>query len=197
MTHKKLPLKAFPLALTLALAPLLQSCTAPLILAGAAGGLGYYFGSERRDADTISEDDKARQYMIDQIKDAGINPDWVTVEVFNHKMLLVGRVPSEDMVEQLSSRAKQVPYVRKVYNRVQVGAPLSDSQATDDGLLLAKIKAKLVATKGLNSATIHVIVHDGVAYLMGLVSEEEAEKALNAVSQVKGVKKVIDAMDRL
>jgi len=174
-----------------------NSCTAPLILAGAAGGLGYYFGSERRDAQTIAEDDKAQQYMIELIKDAEIDPEWVIVEVFNHKMLLVGRVPSEEMVETLSDLAKQVPHIDKIYNRVSVGEPLSSNQATEDGLLLAKVKAKLIATKGLNSATIHVIIFDGTVYLMGLVSNEEAQKAINAVTQVKGVKKVIDAMDRL
>lgn len=181
----------------LTLLPTLQSCTAPLMLAGAAGGLGYYFGSERRDASTISEDDKAQAYMIDLIKDAGINPDHVIVEVFDHRMLLVGRVPSPEQVDQLSRLARQVPYVREVYNRVRAGEPLSSDQATEDGLLLAKIKSRLIATKGLNSATIHVIVYDGVAYLMGLVSEDEARKALDAVRHVEGVKKVIDAMKRL
>ncbi len=190
-------MKKLFLIAALGLLPTLQSCSAPLILAGAAGGLGYYFGSERRDADTISEDDKAQLYMIELMQDAGIDPDWVKVEVFNHKMLLVGRVPSEEMVKTLSDLARQVPYVRKVYNRVQVGAPLTQQQLTEDDLLLAKIKAKLVATKGLNSATIHVLVHDGTVYLMGLVSEDEAQKAINAVTEVKGVRKVIDAMDRL
>lgn len=190
-------MKKLLLIAALGVLPALQSCTAPLILAGAAGGIGYYFGAERRDAQTIAEDDKDQQYMIELIKDTEINPEWVIVEVFNHKMLLVGRVPSEEMVTTLSELAQQVPYVEKVYNRVEVGEPLSSQRATEDGLLLAKIRAKLIATKGLNSATIHVIIFDGMVYLMGLVSDEEAQKAINAITQVKGVKKVIDALDRL
>lgn len=190
-------MKKLLLIAALGLTPALQSCTAPLILAGATAGMGYYFGSERRDADTIAEDSKAQQYMIELMQDEGIDPDWVRIEVFNHKMLLVGRVPMDEMVSTLSSLAKQVPYVRKVYNRVRVGDPLTPQQAAEDSLLVAKIKAKLVATKGLNSATIHIIVYDGTVYLMGLVSDEEAEKAINAVQQVKGIRKVIDAMDRL
>ncbi|HIQ41068.1 MAG TPA: BON domain-containing protein [Sulfurivirga caldicuralii] len=188
-------MKKLLLIAALGFLPTLQSCTAPLILAGAAGGIGYYFGSERRDTQTIREDEQAQQAMIELIKEAHINPEWVIVKVFNHKMLLVGRVPSEEMVTTLSELAQQVPYVEKVYNRVEVGEPLSRQRATQDGLLLAKIKAKLIATKGINSATIHVLVFDGTVYLMGLVNDEEAQKAIDAVTQVKGVKKVINAMD--
>ncbi|WP_294945399.1 BON domain-containing protein [Sulfurivirga sp.] len=175
----------------------LSQCAAPLILAGGAVGIGYYLGSERRDTDTIAEDSKAEQQMIEAMRDAGIDINRVTVTVYNHKMLLIGRLPSEDQVAQLTRLARNIPYVTKVYNRVKVGPPLSDSQATEDGLLAAKVKAALVAEKGLNSASLHFDVYDGTVYLMGLVTQEEARKAIAAVSGVKGVRKVIDAMDRL
>lgn len=187
----------FALSLATPLSLTLHGCATPLLLAGGAAGLGYYFGSERRDADTISQDEKAEQYMIDLMKDAGIDTENVLVRVFNHKMLLVGRVPTSQDVKKLSLLAKKVPYVRKVYNRVEVGAPLPDGQKTEDGLLAAKVKAALIAEKGLNSATLRYEVFNGNVYIMGLVSEQEAQKAIAAISKVKGLKKVIDAMDRL
>ncbi len=174
-----------------------QGCTLPLLLAGGAAGVGYYIGAERRDADTITQDEKAEQYMLDLIQDAGIDTQQIIVRTFNHKMLLLGRVPDAETIRRLTQLAQKLPYVHTVYNRVHIGTPLNDKQKTEDALLATKIKTALIAEKGLNSATIKYEVFDGSVYLMGLVSEQEAQKAIAAVRKVKGVKKVIDAMDRL
>lgn len=190
---KKLRLILVTLALTLGL----SQCAAPLILAGGAGALGYYFGAERRDADTISEDDKAQARMIELMRQAGLDVNNIEVLTYNHKMLLVGSVPTEADLRLLNRLARQVPYVRKVYNRVRVGAPRTPDRAREDGWIAAKVKAEMVKTKGLTSAAIRYTVYDGTVYLMGLVSDEEAQKAIAAASRVKGVRKVVDAMDRL
>jgi len=190
---KKLRLILVSLLLTLGL----SQCAAPLILAGGAGALGYYFGAERRDADTISEDDKAQARMIELMREAGLNINNIEVMTYNHKMLLVGAVPTEADLRLINRLARQVPYVRKVYNRVRVGAPRTPERAREDGWIAAKVKAEMVKTKGLTSAAIRYTVYEGTVYLMGLVSEQEAEKAIAAASRVKGVRKVVDAMDRL
>ncbi|SIN74563.1 Osmotically-inducible protein OsmY, contains BON domain [Sulfurivirga caldicuralii] len=190
---KKLRLILVTLALTLGL----SQCAAPLILAGGAGALGYYFGAERRDADTITEDEKAQARMIELMRQAGLDVNNIEVMTYNHKMLLVGAVPTEADLQLLNRLARQVPYVRKVYNRVRVGAPRTPDRAREDGWIAAKVKAEMVKTKGLTSAAIRYTVYDGTVYLMGLVSKQEAQKAIAAASRVKGVRKVVDAMDRL
>ncbi len=183
--------------LSLVLSLGLTQCAAPLILAGGAGALGYYFGAERRDADTISQDDKAQARMIELMRQEGLEVNNIEVMVYNHKMLLVGAVPTEDDLQLINQLAKEMPYVRKVYNRIRVGAPRTPDQAREDGWIAAKIKAEMIKTKGLTSAAIHYTVYNGIVYLMGLVSDQEAQKAIAAASRVKGVRKVVDAMERL
>ncbi len=190
---KKLRLMLISLALALGL----SQCAAPLILAGGVGALGYYFGAERRDADTITQDDKAQARMIELMRQAGLEVNNIEVMTYNHKMLLLGTVPTEPDLQLINHLARQVPHVRKVYNRIHVGTPRTPDRAREDGWIAAKVKAEMVKTKGLTSAALRYTVYDGTVYLMGLVSEQEAQKAIAAASRVKGVRKVVDAMDRL
>ena len=190
------PLRLSVLLLTVVSASNLTQCATPLLLAGAAAGVGYYMGAERRIGDVINQDATAERYVIEQLQKRYIDTDQLKVMTYNHRLLLVGRVPSREQAMLIESIARKAPHITRVYNRLEVGPPLTTQQKTNDAWLMTKVKAALIARKGLTSASIRFTVFNGVVYLMGLVTKEEAWRAIDASRKVAGVRKVVDAMER-
>jgi len=54
----------------------------------------------------------------------------------------------------------------------------------------SKVKSALLTEKDLNSYAIKVVTENGVVFLIGIVTHEEANKATEAARKVGGVKKV-------
>jgi hyperosmotically inducible protein len=72
----------------------------------------------------------------------------------------------------------------------------SAKQKVSDTALTAKIKAELLATRGLKSTGIHVKTQDGAVTLSGKVpSEDQHSLALKAVRGVDGVTSVSDELE--
>lgn len=69
------------------------------------------------------------------------------------------------------------------------------SQPVSDSVVTVKVKAGLVAAKGLESKRIHVKTVDGIVYLTGLVaSESQRSLALQTARNVEGVTSVSDGL---
>ncbi|MGO4157925.1 BON domain-containing protein [Cupriavidus sp. YAF13] len=72
----------------------------------------------------------------------------------------------------------------------ELAAKLSDNAIT------TKVKAELLATKGLRSAGIRVRTENGVVHLDGKVqNDSEKLTALNAIRAVEGVQSVVDGLE--
>ncbi len=73
---------------------------------------------------------------------------------------------------------------------ISSGAKSTD-RYIDDSAITADVKSKLLSTSGVPSNSISVKTVDGVVYLSGFVkSQEQINKAVQAVSTIKGVKTV-------
>ena len=115
----------------------------------------------------------------------------IDVTSFNNVILLTGQVPNEDLRLLAAKSAKAISTVRQVHNEIRVKANTSMLTRTNDAWLATKIKSVLIADKSVKSLRIKVTVEDGVAYLMGLVSQEEANRAVNLIRNIKGIKEVV------
>ncbi|EKT56223.1 BON domain-containing protein [Providencia sneebia] len=78
-------------------------------------------------------------------------------------------------------------------------APTSKTEGTggyiDDTVITTKVKSALLAEKDLKSTQISVETFKGRVQLSGFVnSRADANKAIEATKQVKGVQSVIDSM---
>ena len=81
--------------------------------------------------------------------------------------------------------------MKKVYNELQVQRPASLLARSNDSLLTTKIKTQMIADSSVPSARIKVITENGIVYLLGLVTREEADAATRVIQSVSGVQKVI------
>lgn len=114
---------------------------------------------------------------------------------YNRIVLIVGQVPSQDLLERATRIGEKIRMVRKVHNEMTVGKPTSLATRVNDSWITAKIKAHMLATKDFPASKVQVITEDGVVYLMGLLTESDANWAVDIVRQVYGVKKIVKIIE--
>lgn len=115
----------------------------------------------------------------------------ISVSTFNRVVLLTGTAPTQELKELASKITYSVKKVKRVHNEVVIGDNSSIKDAAHDAWLTTKIKSSLLAERGLNSAQIKVVTDNNTAYLMGLVSREQADLATNVTRHVPGIVKVV------
>ena len=119
----------------------------------------------------------------------------IDVTSFNGVVLLTGQVSDNDLRNLAGRTAQQVHSVRQVYNEIQVRGTTSVLARTSDTWLTTKVKGALLADKEVDSGRIKVVTENGVVYLMGLLTRQEAENAAEKTRTVGGVQKVVKAVE--
>ena len=89
----------------------------------------------------------------------------------------------------------RVENVKTVVNELAVASHSTLSERSSDALVTGKVKTAFVETKELQMASIKVVTERGVVYLMGRVTEAEANAAANAARSVSGVQKVVKVFE--
>ena len=127
--------------------------------------------------------------------DPALDQAHINTVAFNGIILLTGQVPSNDLRLKAGDTVKQIHGVRQVFNEIQVQGKTSFLSRTNDGWLTTKVKSTLISNEDIDSGRIKVVTEDGVVYLLGLLSQVEADKAANVVSTIGGVQKVVKAVE--
>ncbi|AKH68881.1 putative periplasmic or secreted lipoprotein [Spongiibacter sp. IMCC21906] len=109
----------------------------------------------------------------------------------NGIVLLTGQAPNNDLVNQAFDIAEAVKKVRKVHNEISIGENSSMLARSNDTWISTKVKSKLSLNSQLDASRIKVVTENGTVYLMGLVSQAEAETASKVASETSGVQKVV------
>jgi len=86
---------------------------------------------------------------------------------------------------------RKIQGVRRIYNELEIGPPSSAITRTSDAWITSKIKTSLLVSSDEQATRIKVVTENGVVYLMGLVSQDEAERIANKAANVSGVKRVV------
>jgi osmotically-inducible protein OsmY len=158
--------------------------------AGAAAAAGVY---DHRKVEKVISDEKITNKVVFNINHVPGMSDTshISVATFNHVVLLTGETTSPDMRQQAEAAAHSVDGVQQVYNQITIQGPTSSLTRASDSWITAKIKTRMLATKDLKSGTIKVITENGTVYLMGIVTRDQADGAVDISRQVSGVQKVV------
>jgi osmotically-inducible protein OsmY len=178
---------------------LLSAC-APVVVGGAAVGANAVH--DRRTVGTYIDDEgielKARLAIIDN-KDLN-SQIHINIISINGVVLLVGQAPSEDLRMQAETITRGIPKVRLVHNEMTIAAPNSYMVRSSDSMITAKVKTGLFGIKGLEGfdpTRVKVVTENGVVYLMGILSQAEANAVTDRARQVGGVQKVVKLFEYL
>ena len=172
----------------LLLSILLTSCAA-VVVVGAAGSMAVY---DRRSMSMIERD--ARIYYVVHkaiVTDPRFRDSRIIVSSFNEVVLLAGQTPTASLRVVAEKIVRTTPHVRRVYDEITVDYPQSLSQSSKDSLITGQVRSKMMGKKGLESGSIRIVTDNAVVYLMGIVTHEQANLAVNVARQVNGVNKVV------
>ena len=172
----------------LLISTLLTGCVAAVV-AGAATGLVVY---DRRSVFALESDARIFHLVHKAIvKDPRFRDSRILVSSFNQVVLLVGQTPTASLRVVAEKIAQNTPSVRRVYDEISVNYPIPLSQRTKDSLITGQVRSLMLTRKGLESGSIRIITENGVVYLMGIATKEQANLAVSVARQVKGVQKVV------
>jgi osmotically-inducible protein OsmY len=180
-----------PVAIALlggALMSSLSGCVG-LVVGGAVAGT--MAASDRRTFGAQTEDKaiavKADVRLRNILDDTG----HVNVNSFNRKVLITGEVPDQAKKDAVEREVKAIEGVQSVTNELAIAGPASYTSRSNDTLLTTKVKASLVDAKDISANSFKVITERGEVYLMGRVTQFEANRATEIARGVGGVTKVV------
>jgi osmotically-inducible protein OsmY len=188
-------MKKLSLTLTAAvLASTLATGCAPLLIGGAMMG-GVSVATDRRTSGAQLEDETIEVKAASRVREQLGERVHVNVNSYNRTVLITGEANSEESKARLDGVVGGVENVKNVLNEVDVMAASSLGSRTNDTVIAGKVKAKLIDARDLHSNAFYVVVERSQVYLMGRVTEREANRATEISRQISGVKKVVRAFE--
>lgn len=189
MNYRAIQRIAFTVTAAVMLGGSLSACV-PLLMGGAFAG-GTLVATDRRTSGAQLEDEGIELRAASRIRGQMSESVRVVVTSYNRQALLTGQVPTEQekqLAEQIVSRVENVG---TVINELSVAGTASLSQRSSDTLVTGRVKALLLDARDLQSNAFKVVTEGGTTYLMGRVTQREADRATAVVRGASGVQKVV------
>jgi osmotically-inducible protein OsmY len=162
----------------------------PLIMGGAVVG-GTLVASDRRTSGAQLEDEGIELRSSSRLRSNVGDRVHVNVNSYNRQVLLTGEVPTAQdklLVEQIVSK---VETVTSVVNELAVMGSSNLTQRSSDVLVTGRVRAMLVDAKDLFANSFKVVTERGTTYLMGRVTQREADRGTAVARGTPGVQKVV------
>ena len=166
----------------------LNAC-APLMVAGMAGSA--LVATDRRTSGTQLEDETIEFRGSARVRDMFGEKVHVNITSFNRQVLLTGEVPTERDRQTIVGMVEKLENVKSVVNELAVMPVTSVSSRSGDLVVTGKIKASLIDSRDLFANAFKVVTERNTAYVMGRVTQREADSATNVIRNVSGVNKVV------
>lgn len=166
---------------------------APILMGGAM--MGSLMATDRRTAGTQVEDEGIELRAGSRIRDNLGERVHVNVTSYNRQVLLTGEVPSaqdKQLVEQVVSKVENV---RAIVNEIAILGNATLTQRASDALVTGQVKAAMVDAKDLFANAFKVVTDRGTTYLMGRVTQREANRATDIARSTNGVQKVVRVLE--
>lgn len=171
----------------------LAACV-PVVAGGAvAGGV---MAADRRTSGIYIEDQaielKAKKMIVDNVGSANIN---VSVTSFNLNVLLTGEAISEEIRAKAERAALSVENVKTVTNELAISEKSGLGTSANDTYITSKVKTNMLKENRFPSNYVKVVTENSIVYLMGMVTRQEGEDAVDIARNVGGVEKVVKVFE--
>jgi osmotically-inducible protein OsmY len=169
----------------------LQGCF--FVAGAAAGAAAITVVYDHRKIEKIAQDKTIAKRASDQIQaDPELRDNThIIVTSFNQSLLLTGEAPTQALRQSAQDLISDTPNIKHIYNQITIQGPISALTKTSDSWITTKIVTQMLATEGLKSSTIKVVTENGTVYLLGIVTRQQADIAVEIARQVSGVQRVM------
>ena len=166
---------------------------APIIIGGAV--VGSLMATDRRTAGTQVEDEGIELRGASGVRENLGERVHVNIASYNRQVLLTGEVPTaqdRQLVEQIVAKVENV---RAIVNEIGILGNSTLTQRSSDALVTGRIKAGMVDANDLFANAFKVVTERGTTYLMGRVTQREADRATEIARAIPGVQKVVRVLE--
>ena len=182
-------MRAVAALLCLAAAIWLAGCAPLVVGAGAASALSV--SEDRRSSGAQLDDQSIEWRASSRIGERFGSKVHVNITSYNRNVLLTGEVPDERMRGDVDNLVRSVPSVSGTTNELVVAEATSLGSRTTDSYITSKIKTRFLDAAQFNAMQVKVVTEGGVVYLMGIVTDKEANDAVEIARTTGGVRKVV------
>jgi osmotically-inducible protein OsmY len=180
----------------LCLAGALSACVplVPLVVGGAVVG-GTLVATDRRTSGAQLEDEGIELRGSARVRESLGERAHVNITSYNRQVLLTGEVPTAQDKQLVEQTLARVENVRSVVNELAILGNSTLGQRSSDSLVTGKVKAGLVDAKDLYANAFKVVTERGTTYLMGRVTQREADRATEVARGVAGVQRLVRVLE--
>ena len=171
---------------------LLQGCVAVVggAAVGAAGATAIY---NKQNIQATLADNNMQDAIVKNLEANTdiVNQSHIVVAVYRSVVLLAGQAPTTGLKALAENIASKTPKIKRLYNEITIEGPSSTLTRTSDTWVTTKIKTQFLATDHLKSGQFKVVTENGTVFLMGIVTRDQAQLAVNVAREINGVQKVV------
>ncbi|HET6720725.1 MAG TPA: BON domain-containing protein [Rhodocyclaceae bacterium] len=184
---KKIILAALLSSLTL------SACVPAVMFGGAVAGA--YAASDRRSVEQQIEDKRLDNLIERRIEENFGETIHVNATAFNGVVLLTGEIPTAELRASFQQLIQLTPNVKRFIDETKQ-IPLSSTQwRLNDAAMTTKVKSRLANTDAFHISHIKVVTEGNDVYLMGRVSQKEADAAIAIARTTQAVNRVVNAFE--
>ncbi|MDR1276298.1 MAG: BON domain-containing protein [Candidatus Accumulibacter sp.] len=170
----------------------LQGCF-PMVATGLTTGL--LAAVDRRTVGAQTEDESIEWKAAARVREQLGDKAHLNFTSYNRKVLITGEAISSEIRFQAENVTARIPNVLGVYNEVVVGPSSSFVNRSSDAFITSKIKSRSLDSQKFSPIHVKVVTEANVAFLLGIVTQEEAEAAIGVARTTAGVKKVVNLLE--
>ena len=168
--------------------PLLSGCFGAVAMGVGAGALMI---ADRRPAETYVTDEGIELRAATRIQETLGDRVHVNVTSYNRSALLTGEVPDLATRAAVEKAIAEVPNLKSISNELQVAGISSLAARGSDSVITSKVKARFVDANRFAANHVKVVTEAGTVFLLGLVTQPEADAAVEITRTTAGVLKVV------
>lgn len=169
------------------------SACAPLLIGGAM--TTAMVAVDRRTSGAQLEDQGIELRATNRLRDAMGNRGNASVTSYNRQVLLTGEVATEQDKALVEQTVAGVENVRSIVNELGVMGATALTQRSADALITGRIKASMIDARNVPATAFKVVTTRGTVYLMGRVTQNEADRATTISRNTQGVQRVVRVLE--
>ena len=167
----------------------------PLILGGAV--MGGMVATDRRTSGTYVEDEGIELKAAARIRERLGERVHINVTSYSRQVLLTGEAPTAEDKLLIEQTVAQVDSVRNIVNEIAILGNSTLTQRSSDVVVTGRVKAKLLDARDLMTNSFKVVTERGTVFLMGRVTQREANHATEIITTTQGVQRLVRVLEIL
>ncbi|ASG66552.1 osmotically-inducible protein OsmY [Idiomarina piscisalsi] len=171
---------------------LLQGCAA---VAVGAAAVGVSSASDPRTIGTQIDDQTIEMKANAKLgNEERLNKARVVAVSYNNNVLLIGQAPTEALKRLAEETIRDTNGINQIFNQIRIGSKASAGVLAGDSWITSKIKLKFASNDAVPATSIKVVTENAEVFLLGNVTQQQANAAIEIARNVDGVERVIKAL---